>query len=254
MHKTNIVGERYGKLIVLKIESPQHGKSRCSVRCDCGAEKIVNIYNLKSGNTKTCGCTHFDTAFNNVDITGNRYGRLLVTQRSQSEKNRARWLCRCDCGNMCTATGKTLREGKKKSCGCIHREIVSSQMLDRVLPEGESACNALMVIYQHGAAKRNLPFKLTREQFRELTSGNCHYCNCEPSQVKTGKTYSSNYTYNGIDRVDNLEGYMVENCVSCCGVCNKMKSTMNQSYFINKCIEVVNNCKKSAEMTDSSMN
>jgi hypothetical protein len=37
--------------------------------------------------------------------------------------------------------------------------------------------------------------------------------------------------YNGIDRVDNKKGYTEENCVSCCGLCNRMKMKMGLSDF-----------------------
>lgn len=41
------------------------------------------------------------------------------------------------------------------------------------------------------------------------------------------------YVYNGIDRVNNDIGYLIENCVSCCKVCNFMKRSMSKNDFIN---------------------
>ena len=34
-------------------------------------------------------------------------------------------------------------------------------------------------------------------------------------------------------------GYILENCVSCCGMCNNMKRAYTREEFINKCIEIV---------------
>ena len=59
-----------------------------------------------------------------IDITGQRFGRLLVLERVGLSKSRsARWLCRCDCGTEKTITSHSLRICGTKSCGCIQREI-----------------------------------------------------------------------------------------------------------------------------------
>lgn len=49
-------GERYGRLTVLKIVEGQtiHNKWYCV--CDCGTKCVVNIYDLLSGRTTSCGC------------------------------------------------------------------------------------------------------------------------------------------------------------------------------------------------------
>ena len=56
---------------------------------------------------------------NLVDITGNRYGRLVVG----SYRLREGWECVCDCGNTTIATGTNLRGGKNLSCGCQRSEV-----------------------------------------------------------------------------------------------------------------------------------
>lgn len=38
----------------------------------------------------------------------------------QSKEGQSLWECICDCGNTKIATGKSLRGGFVKSCGCIH--------------------------------------------------------------------------------------------------------------------------------------
>jgi hypothetical protein len=53
------------------------------------------------------------------DITGQRFGRLVVLQPTKSTKRRdIRWLCQCDCGRKHLTYGHLLRSGKTKSCGC----------------------------------------------------------------------------------------------------------------------------------------
>lgn len=57
------------------------------------------------------------------DETGNRYTRLVVLHRAESDKHwAAMWLCICDCGNSLVVSGRNLRKGNTKSCGCLLRE------------------------------------------------------------------------------------------------------------------------------------
>lgn len=56
------------------------------------------------------------------DITGKRYGRLVVKSFDHSDKRGAYWLCACDCGKSFVAYGYRLRCGKTKSCGCLQDE------------------------------------------------------------------------------------------------------------------------------------
>lgn len=55
--KTDLVGKRFGKLIVkndyIKTES---NKTKWLCKCDCGNEKYILRHDLISGNTKSCGC------------------------------------------------------------------------------------------------------------------------------------------------------------------------------------------------------
>lgn len=59
-----------------------------------------------------------------IDLTGRRFGRLVVVERSTNAPNgNARWLCRCDCGGSTISNGTTLRAGNARSCGCLSSEI-----------------------------------------------------------------------------------------------------------------------------------
>ena len=58
-----------------------------------------------------------------IDLTGQRFGRLIVIKRADNSKdNRAKWLCKCDCGNEKNIVGKSLRKMKTQSCGCLQKE------------------------------------------------------------------------------------------------------------------------------------
>ena len=65
-----------------------------------------------------------------IDLTGQRFGRLVVIKRvpSIAGTTNARWLCRCDCGNETMVLGTTLRRGESKSCGCYKSEFWKKKM------------------------------------------------------------------------------------------------------------------------------
>lgn len=59
-----------------------------------------------------------------IDETGNRYGKLVVIERQNIPgEGRARWLCRCSCGNTTVVDGRSLRNGNTRSCGCLVSEV-----------------------------------------------------------------------------------------------------------------------------------
>lgn len=58
-----------------------------------------------------------------IDLTGQRFGRLVVVERAGTSRNRqAMWRCRCDCGKKIAVQGYHLRTGHTQSCGCFHRD------------------------------------------------------------------------------------------------------------------------------------
>lgn len=64
---------------------------------------------------------------NFLDITGDRYGRLVVIgyAGSHASRNRTYWYCKCDCGTFVKVGRSHIRSGKTKSCGCLFDESVS---------------------------------------------------------------------------------------------------------------------------------
>lgn len=63
---------------------------------------------------------------------GNTYGYLTVIERAENTKDgRARWKCKCKCGNETIVLGKHLRSGNTKSCGCLQRERAAQSNMNR---------------------------------------------------------------------------------------------------------------------------
>ena len=58
----DITGQRFGRLVAVRETSDrQCGKVLWEARCDCGATVLVVAGNLRSGNTRSCGCLQRDT-------------------------------------------------------------------------------------------------------------------------------------------------------------------------------------------------
>lgn len=220
MKRINLVGKKFGRLAVIeRAKKDRWGGSRWRCLCDCGKETVVAGNSLQSGGTRSCGCLMTENA--KIDETGNRYGRLVVTEEvGQDARTNFLWRCICDCGKEKITSGRSLRGGHTKSCGCLH-----------TLPAGQADFNSLYRRYITKARKRGLFFELTKEDFSFLTKMNCFYCGIEPAQVRSSRTSNGEYIYNGIDRIDSSKGYTMDNVVACCKVCNVMKNAMTVSKF-----------------------
>lgn len=57
---------------------------------------------------------------NKIDLTGNRYGKLVVLSEmlGRNIHGNILWLCQCDCGNTKAIIGGSLKNGSTTSCGC----------------------------------------------------------------------------------------------------------------------------------------
>lgn len=127
MAKRDLTGQKFGRLTVLyELPERKNGKVQWHCRCDCGNEKDIISTSLTSGHTQSCGCLQKDktSAANkkNIDLTGKRFDRLTVLSRSS---NSAKWICRCDCGNITEVTTTHLKNGHTKSCGCLQKDKTS---------------------------------------------------------------------------------------------------------------------------------
>jgi len=105
-------GNKYGTLTVTsRAPNNKHEQTMWNCLCDCGNTSIVEGGNLRNGRPKSCRA---------CNETGNRYGKLTVTNQAPTNKHRqAMWNCLCDCGNTSVVSGNNLHRGYTKSCGCV---------------------------------------------------------------------------------------------------------------------------------------
>lgn len=122
-----MLGQRFGRLVVLSLDKSIHSKpgKYYLCECDCGTKKVILGSSLRSGHTKSCGCLQRESAANtghkNVkNLIGQRFGKLVVLNLTGfSETNKAIWHCRCDCGRETNVRACNLISGNTSSCGCL---------------------------------------------------------------------------------------------------------------------------------------
>jgi hypothetical protein len=194
--------------------------------------------------------------FEEEDIIGKKFGMLTILERTdkKDKQNRPIVICKCDCGAICERSYRNMKSGETKSCGCLRRELArkSAKLLgekfgkinilhckhDNKLPYGKSAFNRLYTAYRYNSRKNNVEFCLTKDEFKLLTSSECHYCGSQPEKIYMCPRGHGVYVYNGIDKLDSDKGYIIENCVSCCWPCNLMKHKMSLNSFMEKIREI----------------
>lgn len=83
--------------------------------------------------------------------------------------------------------------------------------------------------YINSAKKRKIRFELTKESFDIIIVQPCYYCN-----------HSIHEEINGIDRINNNDGYILTNVIPCCELCNIMKGSYHPIEFIDKIYSIHN--------------
>lgn len=131
MRAEDLTGKRFGYWTVLGLgDRSNTGLMRWRCRCDCGNVRDVKTNMLKSGRSISCGCGISGKRNATEDLTGKRFGRLLVIGRdiSRLKAHNIYWMCQCDCGNKKSVATCNLLGGNVQSCGCLRIE----QSIERI--------------------------------------------------------------------------------------------------------------------------
>ena len=132
----DLTGQRFGSLTVLHREPNQNGG-----RVGC-ANVIVETHarysaGISNEEAQQVVAARKRTGNNRLDLTGRKFGRLLVLcpTENRSKRGSVCWKCRCDCGNKVEVSSDFLVEGICQSCGCP--EVGKSGKDQRPAADGE---------------------------------------------------------------------------------------------------------------------
>lgn len=199
----NLVGKKFGKLTVIQRAddyiSPSGNHSvQWLCKCDCGNIKLAKTAYLINGTTDNCGCEtwHKRSLAKTHDLSGKRFGNLVVIQRNGLAKNgKVKWLCKCDCGNEIIAVGNDLESGSTKSCGCIRIEDISGGRFGKLTVlkrDGRNENGKILWLCRCDCGQYK---HFTKEYLKTSRNPNC---GCEISErviaaTKHGMSYSKLY-------------------------------------------------------------
>ena len=97
---------------------------------------------------------------------------------------------------------------------------------------------------ERSAIEKGFRFTLTLDQYISLIQAPCHYCGdisvYDKEDKNNGDGDMDTLYKNGIDRMDNSVGYLMENCVACCKMCNYMKHVFSVTDFLKRVEHIVN--------------
>lgn len=156
------------------------------------------------------------------DYSGIKIDKLTFIKRVD-EFIKTKWILACECGNqVIRRPNHVLNNNNFKSCGCVKKYYKTKESV---------FIKKIFESYKKGAKRRNFVFEVDIEYFSSFLTKKCHYCGIEPLQkIKSSNNY---FLYNGVDRKNSKLGYIKNNLVPCCFICNRGKSNMNYDDFIN---------------------
>ena len=113
-HLENLI---YGDYLITKYLGNQTWEAQCQ---KCGLVRSYKTANIKPEKATGGQCT---CSKSGVQI-GDRFGRLMVLNRDLTKQGEGRvyWNCQCDCGNVVSLSGKVLKSGNTRSCGCLNND------------------------------------------------------------------------------------------------------------------------------------
>lgn len=113
------------------VEMYRNGAKISEIRAKygCGQARVTKILDA-AGITKEEREERKKGPRNTVDLTGQRFGRL-VALRDVGSKNQLRiWEFQCDCGKIIQIAGRRAVSGNTKSCGCQKIDSLKAQKTD----------------------------------------------------------------------------------------------------------------------------
>lgn len=247
MKVINIEGQIFNHFKALDEYYGINGKTYWKFLCtNCNNIVFRSKDNVKRGKIKHCGCltSKNRSLLMSKDITNQRFTRLVAIKYVENRNKRQYWLFKCDCGKEKIIDKNSVMHGDARSCGCYLKEKTSELRDLNFLGEGVSSFNRLYLLYKKGAEKRNVEFKLTKDDVKKYSIENCFYCNQIPYKIMKTHSATGHYVYNGIDRQDNNKGYYLDNCVSCCTECNLAKKNLTLEKFYDWIEKLYKNLNK----------
>jgi hypothetical protein len=205
--------------------------------CECGklfaSERIIG----RKGVINTCGCrTTRKNKFGIKNPVGHKFNSLTIESIDHFDKHGLKhWKCRCDCGEITTATLFQLTSDDKSSCGCKRTSWNSDYHGD--------ICRTFWTHIMRSAKARDIEILITREQAWQKfldQDRKCAYTNLDIYFAKSKKMSEGTAS---LDRIDSDKGYTLDNIQWVHKWVNIMKVDLKEDEFLTYCKLIVINKK-----------
>lgn len=143
-----------------------------------------------------------------LDLSGQRFGRLIAQVRVNGDTGKARWECLCDCGKRSVVYANALRRSMTTSCGCL--QIERASVANKT--HGHTIAKAMSPTYFSWVAMWNRVRARSGRDFFNYAARGITVCErwekfdnflADMGERPDGKT---------IDRIDNNGNYEPSNC------------------------------------------
>lgn len=203
-------------------------RSAVDVAKDFGCTPTAIIYQLRKFGLPIRN-PGFYKAKTGCDLTGIRFGKLIVLRRHEKSLGNQRWICLCDCGREYVALIHNLRNGIVRKCrSCLfpgngYGEITNSAWADIV----------------RGARARQMPLDVSVEECNEQFVRQNRRCALSGQPISFAPTRYAHRTERettaSLDRIDSSLGYLPGNIQWVHKIINIMKGSLPESEFIAMC-------------------
>ncbi len=152
------------------------------------------------------------------DLTGQKFGRLLVLYDSGERKGRkVVWVCLCACGNFTEVKSDSLGSGRTKSCGCFMIDQTKKANIGNKysIKHGDalsSKKSRLYTIWSHMKERCSNP---NDKKYRRYGGRGIKVCDDWRDNYSAFKSWAISNGYRDdltIDRIDNDGNYEPSNC------------------------------------------
>ena len=141
-------------------------------------------------------------------MLGIKYGRLVAIEFLPDKTEDSRYLFLCDCGNKVSISGRSVRFGATKSCGCLNLELFKQ----RILKHGHTTHNTMSRTYSSWAAMMRRCEWGGTDIYQSYGAVGIRVDPSWHDFAKFLEDMGERPLKTSIDRIDNTKGYFPGNC------------------------------------------
>ncbi len=143
------------------------------------------------------------------DLAGRKFGRLTVLRALPERIQRSiAWECRCDCGTVVNVPATKLLLGRKRSCGCLAKEVAAESHANH----GHKRGGKISKTYNAWAAMRDRCTNPRNSRWADYGGRGITVCSEWLTFDNFLRDMGEAPAGTSLDRIDNERGYEPGNC------------------------------------------